>query len=230
MTTLQMGSSTWVLLNNNRVVQEIIAKRGHITSERPNFPIASGLVSRGQRTVLRQTAQWTEGRRVMHALLSNSNALRSYGEWIELESAQLLAEYLCTPWQWYSHHYRYCNSIVHRIVLSQRLLKSTPELDEFQYVGVHFIRSSIIGFSHSLLACLKYCKPGTSNGVKWANTITTCFYRCGSQSKMLLSTVPHQRHLYKTHSYTVTLSSGEATKRQCISQCLSFELEAITQG
>ena len=35
MTTLQMGSSTWVLLNNNRIVQEIIAKRGHITSERP---------------------------------------------------------------------------------------------------------------------------------------------------------------------------------------------------
>lgn len=149
MTTLQMGSSTWVLLNNNRVVHEIIAKRGHITSERPYFPIASGLVSRGQRTVLRQTAQWTEGRRVMHALLSNSNALKSYGEWIELESAQLLSEYLCTPRQWYSHHYRYCNSVVHHIVLGQRLLKSTPELDEFQHVGVQFIRSinsSIIDF------------------------------------------------------------------------------------
>ena len=149
MTTIQMGSSTWVLLNNNRVVQEIIAKRGHVTSERPYFPIASGLVSRGQRTVLRQTAQWTEGRRVMHPLLSNSNALRSYGEWIELESTQLLAEYLCAPRQWYSHHYRYCNSVVHRIVLGQRLLKSTLELDEFQHVGVQFIRSinsSLIDF------------------------------------------------------------------------------------
>lgn len=141
MTTLQMGSSTWVLLNSDRVVLEIIAKRGHISSERPYFPIASGLVSRGQRTVLRQTAQWTEGRRVLHSLTNNSTALKSYGEWIELESVQLLAGYLRTPQQWYSHHFRYSNSVIHRIVLGQRQLKSTPELDEFQRVGVQFIRS-----------------------------------------------------------------------------------------
>ena len=149
MTTLQMGSRTWVLLNSGRVVQEIIAKRGHMTSERPYFPIASGLVSRGQRTVLRQTAKWTEGRRVMHSLLNNSTALKSYGEWIELESVQLLAGYLRRPQQWYSHHYRYSNSVIHRIVLGQRLLKSTPELDHFQRVGVQFIasiNSSLIDF------------------------------------------------------------------------------------
>ena len=129
------------MLNTDRVVHEIIAKRGQITAERPYFPIASDLVSRGQRTVLRRTAQWTEGRRVMHALLNNSSALKSYGEWIELESVQLLAGYLRRPKQWYSHHYRYSNFVIHRIVLGQRLLKSTPELDDFQRVGVQFIGS-----------------------------------------------------------------------------------------
>ena len=58
----------------------------------PFLPIASGLVSRDKRTVLCQTAQWAEGRRAMHHLL-NGAALKTYGEWQELESV-LLATYL----------------------------------------------------------------------------------------------------------------------------------------
>ena len=41
-TTLRLGSKTWVLLNSDRVISEIIAKRGAITSERPFLPIATG--------------------------------------------------------------------------------------------------------------------------------------------------------------------------------------------
>lgn len=162
MATLQMGSKTWVLLNSSRVVHEIIAKRGSITSERPHFPVASGLVSRGQRTVIQQTAQWTEGRRVMHHLLNNSSALKQYGKWIELESIDLLAAYLHKPHRWYSHHYRYSNSVIHRIVLGHRLLRSTPELNDFQRVGVQFIQSinsSIIDFFPQLAALPTFLKP-----------------------------------------------------------------------
>jgi hypothetical protein len=65
MTTLHMGSRTWVLLNSDRVVSDIILKQGKITTERPYMPIASGLVSNDKRTVIRQTAYWLEGRRVM---------------------------------------------------------------------------------------------------------------------------------------------------------------------
>ena len=78
LTTLRMGSVTWVLLNSDRVISEIIAKRENVTSERPYLPIASGLVSRDRRTVLRQTAHWTEGRIMMHYLLTGT-ALKSYG-------------------------------------------------------------------------------------------------------------------------------------------------------
>jgi len=95
MTTLHLGPKTWVLLNSDRVISEIIAKRGDITSERPFLPIASGLVSREKCTVLCQTAQWAEGRRAMHHLING--AALTYGEWQELESAQLLAAYLLQP-------------------------------------------------------------------------------------------------------------------------------------
>jgi hypothetical protein len=79
-----MGSRTWVVLNSNRVVSDIISKQNKITAERPDMPIASGLVSHDLRTAIRQTKYWLEGRRVMHHLLSGS-VLRIYGKWYETE-------------------------------------------------------------------------------------------------------------------------------------------------
>ena len=90
----------------------------------PFLPIASGLVNRDKRTVLCQTAQWAEGRRAMHHL-TNGAAL-TYGEWQELESAQLLAAYLLQPALWHKHHFRYSNSVMHWVVLGERHLKPTP--------------------------------------------------------------------------------------------------------
>lgn len=140
MTTLRMGSKTWIYLNSSRVVAEIISKRGNITDERPFMPVSAGLVSRYKRTVLRRTAQWTEGRRVMHRLL-NGTALETYAEWQETESAQLLAACLYRPQQWHSHHFRYSTSVMNRIVFGHRLVKSTPELNAFLRAGLQFIHS-----------------------------------------------------------------------------------------
>lgn len=140
MTTLTLGSKTWVLLNTPRIVNEIINKRGSITHERPPMPIASDLISRGKRSVLRPTADWVEGRRVMHHLL-NGSPLKTYGEWQELESVQMLANYLYRPEKWYAHHYRYANSVMHRIVLGEGLEKNTIELENLQRVTVEFLRN-----------------------------------------------------------------------------------------
>ena len=140
MTTLTLGSKTWVLLNTPRVANEIINKRGSITHERPPMPIASGLISRGMRSVLRPTADWVEGRRVMHHLL-NGAPLKTYGEWQEIESVQMLANYLFQPERWYAHHYRYANSVMHRIVLGEGLAKNTAELENLQRVTVEFLRN-----------------------------------------------------------------------------------------
>jgi hypothetical protein len=51
MARLHMGSQTWLVLNSDRVVSELIAKRGKITNERPHMPGASDFVSNGKRTV-----------------------------------------------------------------------------------------------------------------------------------------------------------------------------------
>lgn len=140
MTTLKMGTRTWVLLNSNRVVKEIIAKQAAVTGERPDFPVSGGLVSRDNRTVLKKTAQWQEGRKLMHHLL-NGTALKTYSQIQEEESTRLLQSYLHTPDQWYRHHYDYAYSIIHRIVLGERPKQTKKELDDFRRVTVEFILS-----------------------------------------------------------------------------------------
>lgn len=156
-----MGHKTWVMLNSDRVVQEIIAKRANITGERPYLPVASGLVSRHKRTVLRQTKEWSEGRRVMHHLLSGT-ALNGYQKILELESIQLLANYVEQPGQWYLHHYRYAYSVVHCIVVGERPRQTQKELDNFRRVTVEFIRSintSLVDYFPVLARLPKLLQP-----------------------------------------------------------------------
>ncbi|KAI1466309.1 cytochrome P450 [Daldinia caldariorum] len=140
MATLHMGSRTWVVLNSERVVSELIAKRGKITNERPHMPIASDLVSNSKRTVIRQEAEWKEGRRVMHQLLSGSN-LKVYAGMQELESIDLLRLYLQQPNLWYAHNYRYSTSVLHRVVMGYPLNKPKAQLDDYQRVTIEFVKS-----------------------------------------------------------------------------------------
>jgi len=140
MTTVHVGSKTWIFLNSHRVVSEIIAKRGSVTNTRSPMPISSGIVSHDGRSLILPQEAWAERRRVMHSLLSGS-ALKQYGEWQELESTQLMAEYLFKPHLWYKHHYRYANSVIHRIALGERLSKSTQELADLQNCVTFFVGS-----------------------------------------------------------------------------------------
>ncbi|OQE41136.1 hypothetical protein PENCOP_c005G06812 [Penicillium coprophilum] len=140
MTTIHLGSKTWVLLNSQRVVSELIAKRGSLTNGRSPMPVASGIISRYGRSVLLPPNGWAEKRRVMHSLLSGT-ALNQYAAWQELESTQLLAEYLFQPELWYRHHYRYANSVIHRIALGERLVKTGKELADLQDVVTQFVGS-----------------------------------------------------------------------------------------
>ncbi|KAF1919306.1 cytochrome P450 [Ampelomyces quisqualis] len=138
--TLHMGSQTWVILNSDRVVTELIAKRGKITNERPHMPIASDLISNGNRIVIRQEKEWREGRRVMHQLLSGSN-LKVYARMQELESVDMLRGYLREPKLWYSHNYRYATSVLYRIIMGYPLNKTKAELDDYQRVTMEFFTS-----------------------------------------------------------------------------------------
>ncbi|KAE8312640.1 cytochrome P450 [Aspergillus transmontanensis] len=148
MTTLSMGTKTWVLLNNSRVVHEIISKRAGITHERPYFPIAGGLVSRNKRLFLQKTDDWREGRRLLHQLIMGSDS-RNHGHLAEAASLGLLQAYMDEPRAWHTHHYRYAVAIMHKIVTNTPLQRTTAELEDLRQVTSTFltsINSSFIEF------------------------------------------------------------------------------------
>ncbi|KAL9082950.1 MAG: hypothetical protein Q9165_008713 [Trypethelium subeluteriae] len=164
MVTLHMGSKTWVVLNSDRVVSEIISKRGKITNERPHMPVASDLVSNGKRTVIRQEEEWREGRRVMHQLLSGSN-LRVYAGMQELESVDMLRRYLREPNLWFAHNFRYATSVLYRVVMGYPLKKTKAQLDDYQRVTIEFVTTinrSYVDFFPSVSKLPQFLQPWRS--------------------------------------------------------------------
>ena len=148
MVTYSMGTKTWVLINSNRVLNEIIAKKAGITHERPYFPIAGGLVSRDKRLFLQKTDDWREGRRLLHKLLMGAGS-KTHGDIVETSSLSLLRAYLDEPEAWYAHNYHYAADIMHQIVTSTPLRKSRAQLDDLQLVTMTFltsINSSLVEF------------------------------------------------------------------------------------
>ncbi|KAI1496434.1 cytochrome P450 2C31 [Biscogniauxia marginata] len=146
MTTLSMGTKTWVLLNTSRVANEIITKNASITHERPYSPVASGLVSRDKRLFLQKTENWREGRRLIHHVLLGAGS-KSHGNLVENTSLGLLKAYLDDPKAWYSHHYRYPIAISNKVVTNKPLQKSRAELDDLQTVTTTFLNALNASFA-----------------------------------------------------------------------------------
>lgn len=119
MTTTHLGSKLWIVLNSNRLVSELYGRKGSVTNGRPPYPVVSGLISQGRRSVLLPPDGWTERRRVMHQLLSGT-ALVKYQDYQDQESSALLSRYLSKPKLWYVHNRIYSNSVIHRITFGEQ--------------------------------------------------------------------------------------------------------------
>ncbi|KAF1982396.1 cytochrome P450 [Aulographum hederae CBS 113979] len=140
MATVHLGSKTWIFLNSSRVIHEIFNKRSAVTNGRGELPISSGIISRDERSVLSHVDKWTEKRRVMHSLLSGT-ALKTYGDFQELESNQMMANYIKEPQRWYHHHFRYANSVMLRITYGEKLPMGEKDLEDLNYVQAMFLKT-----------------------------------------------------------------------------------------
>ncbi|KAI4859622.1 cytochrome P450 2C31 [Hypoxylon rubiginosum] len=140
LTTLSMGSRTWVLVNTSRMINEILAKQTKSTHDRPWLPIAGGLVSRDLRPFLKRAADWKDGRRLVHHLLMGPRS-KDHENIIEDTSLGLLRTYLDEPGAWYLHNYRYAVAIMYKIVTNSPLDKSRSELNDLQEVTRTFLEA-----------------------------------------------------------------------------------------
>lgn len=140
MATLHMGATVWVVLNTNRVTDEIIGKRAKFTHERPHMPISGTLISRGMRSVIQPTRIWSELRRMMRPLL-NDTWTKRFVEWQDIESIHMLRSYIDDPSTWYLHNSRYATGVMHGIIAGNRLTKTEKDMQNYRQTTMEFLGS-----------------------------------------------------------------------------------------
>ncbi|KIW43529.1 uncharacterized protein PV06_04623 [Exophiala oligosperma] len=129
MFTLRLGTSNFIFLNSSRVVTDLMEKRAAKYSSRNPMPFVQDLMSGGKRIVLMgYTDQWRDVRKVMHSIL-NSRQMTQFAEYQDLESKQLLWDYLDRPELWYRANQRYANAVILSVVFGRRLLLDDENLE-----------------------------------------------------------------------------------------------------
>lgn len=89
----------------------------------------------------------------------------------------MMAEILFQPENWHRHHFRYSNSVLHRIALGERLLKSTRELADLQDVVIkfeHSIGASVVDWFPQLASLprpLQFWRSHWESLGQWTNDV-----------------------------------------------------------
>ncbi|KAG8629890.1 hypothetical protein KVT40_001509 [Elsinoe batatas] len=128
MFTVQLGTKDWVFLNSSRVVNELMEKRASNYSSRMEQPMVQDIISGGRRIVMMPyNERWRALRKIMHSIL-NSTHLNLYAEYQDLETKQLLWDYLQEPTNWHRANQAFTNSVIMSVVFGRRLRPNDPNL------------------------------------------------------------------------------------------------------
>ncbi|KAI7788078.1 Cytochrome P450-like protein 60 [Diaporthe eres] len=138
--TIKVGGTYWVVLNSRRTVLELLEKRSAKYSSRMQFPMASDLVSRGNRMLMMPYSDlWRRERKMMYQIL-NSSQLKNLEHFQHTESALLMADYLREPEKWYLPHGQFANSIIMSFLFGKPSELSDPRTTELLKKSEEFVK------------------------------------------------------------------------------------------
>ncbi|KAK5206130.1 hypothetical protein LTR41_007999 [Exophiala xenobiotica] len=113
-----------------RTVNDLLERRAAIYCSRPPAPMTQGIMSGGSRIVLMPYSErWRTVRRIMHQILSQRQE-NLYKPYQDLESKQLLWDYLKNTTLWYTANGRYANSVIMNVVFGTRTDLTDPNVEE----------------------------------------------------------------------------------------------------
>ncbi|KAF2202007.1 cytochrome P450 [Delitschia confertaspora ATCC 74209] len=118
--SLMLGTQCMIILSSDRVIKDLLDKRGNIYSSRPEMYLGQ-VVSNYQRLVLMEYGPtWRMIRTIIHAIL-NVKAAASYVPYQDLENKQMLSDLLKEPDKFIHHIRRYSNSFTTQMVFGFRV-------------------------------------------------------------------------------------------------------------
>lgn len=105
------------------------------------------IMSGGNRIVMMAYGErWRAVRKVMHQIL-NIRSKDLYKDFQELESIQLLHEYLQTPEKWYLSNQRYSNAVMLSVVFGRRAQLDDPQIAELFATSNEFLENLQPGYN-----------------------------------------------------------------------------------
>lgn len=136
--SVQYGLTTFIMLGTHEAARNLLDKRSNIYSSRPRLPMASECISQGNRSLfLPYGDKWRAYHRLQGAFLTPRMSDR-YRELQDLESKQLVAEFL-TQSDFSNRFHRYSSSLTFALAYGKRM----PHGDEPEVTGVDSIMNSL---------------------------------------------------------------------------------------
>lgn len=146
-----LGTTVIIVLSSDRIVKELMIKRSGMYSSRPDMYMMRELSGGNNRvTFMPYSEEWRLIRKIYHNTLS-VKAANSYIPYQDLESKQLLAEFLDSPELFEDHVKRYTHSQTTQIVFGFRTTSiDDPNFKQF-FQSFEEVVIAALGTSAALL-------------------------------------------------------------------------------
>ncbi|KAJ2980602.1 hypothetical protein NUW58_g6900 [Xylaria curta] len=143
--SLILGTQTWVVLNKDKAVRDLLEKRGAIYSSRPDAYLAQEIFSGGMRAFLIKDGKtFKTNRRIAHVHLGE-RASQVYVPYQDLENKAMLVGLLERPELFIDHFKRYTTSLATQTVFGFRTVTEDDPMSRGLFES--FDRFSEISFS-----------------------------------------------------------------------------------
>ncbi|KAJ6105229.1 hypothetical protein N7523_010039 [Penicillium sp. IBT 18751x] len=125
MFSLKVGSSTIIVLNDRRIIKEVLDKNSATSSNRPQSFVARTITGGDHLLIMDAGSQWRTFRKLLHQEFMASKCDKEHIHTQNAEAIQMLRDFLLFPEKHMLHPKRYSNSIIMCLLYGVR----TPSFD-----------------------------------------------------------------------------------------------------
>ncbi|CRG92366.1 Vitamin D 25-hydroxylase [Talaromyces islandicus] len=120
--TVKAGHRTMAIINERRVVRELLEEKGSIASNRPPSYIVQEIISkRDHLLTLEYGPMWRLYRKLIHQCFMESVCDKHHVHLQHAEAVQMLRDFIAAPGDYMLHPRRYSNSVITSIVYGIRI-------------------------------------------------------------------------------------------------------------
>lgn len=112
MFSLKIGSGTVIVLNDRRIIKEVLDKNNSISSNRPQLSVAHTITGGNHLLFMDSGPEWRLFRRLLHQEFMAARCDKDHIHTQNAEAVQMLRDFIVFPHQHILHAKRYSNSII----------------------------------------------------------------------------------------------------------------------